>query len=36
LCKIIVLKAHGAAEQKIDDTNDSFYEELEQFLKSFS
>jgi hypothetical protein len=32
LCKIIVLNAHGAAEEKIDDTKDNFYEELEQLF----
>jgi len=35
LCKIVVLNAHEPAEEKIDGTEDSFYEELEQFL-SFS
>jgi hypothetical protein len=35
LCKIIVLNAHEPGEEKIEDTKNSFYEELEQFL-SFS
>ena len=32
LCKVIVLNAHEPAEEIIDDTEDRFYEELEQFF----
>jgi exonuclease III len=35
LCKTIVLNAHEPAEEKSDDTKDSFYEELEQFFNNF-
>jgi len=35
-CKIIVLNVHVPSEEKSDDSKDSFYEELEQFFKSFS
>jgi len=29
-CNIIVLNVHSSSEEKIDDSKDSYYEELEQ------
>jgi len=34
-CHIIVLNVHAPSEEKGDDSNDSFYEELEQVLDHF-
>ena len=35
-CNIIVLNVYAPNEDKSDDSNDSFYEELEQVLDHFS
>jgi hypothetical protein len=35
-CNIIVLNVHAPTEDKIDDINDRFYEELEQVSDKFS
>jgi exonuclease III len=35
-CDIIVLNVHAPAEDKRDDTKDSFYEELERVFNQFS
>jgi len=35
LSNIIVLNVHEPNEEKIDDSKDSFYDELEQFSKIF-
>ena len=35
-CSIIFLNVHAPREERSDDSNDSFYEELEQFFLSFS
>jgi hypothetical protein len=34
-CNVFVLSAHAAREKKPDDTNDSFYEELELVFHHF-
>ena len=34
-CNIIVLNVHAPSEEKIDDSKDSFYEELEQVFHHF-
>jgi hypothetical protein len=34
-CNIIVLNVHAPTEDKIDDTKDSFYEELERVFDKF-
>ena len=34
-CNIIVLNVHALSEDKCDDSKDSFYKELEQFLIIF-
>jgi hypothetical protein len=35
-CNIIVLNMHAPTKEKNDDSKDSFYEELEQGVRSFS
>jgi hypothetical protein len=34
-CDIIILNVHAPTEDKIDDINDRFYEELEQVFDKF-
>ena len=34
-CNIIVLNVHAPSEEKIDDSNDSLYDELEQVIVIF-
>ena len=34
-CKIIVLNVHASSEEKSDDSEESFYEELEQVFDHF-
>jgi hypothetical protein len=34
-CDIIVLNVHAPTEDKCDDTNDSFYEELDNVIDQF-
>ena len=34
-CNIIVLNVHASSEEKRDDSNDSFYQELEPVLDHF-
>ena len=34
-CNIIVSNVHAPSEEKIDDSEDCFYEELDQVLKHF-
>ena len=34
-CNIIVLHEHATSEEKSDEANDSFYEELEQVFENF-
>jgi len=36
LCNIIVQNVHAPREEKIDDSKEGFYEELEQVFLSFS
>jgi len=35
-CNVIVLNVHAPSEEKSEDLKDSFYEDLEQFILSFS
>jgi len=34
-CNIVVLNAHASSEEKTNDSNDSFYEKLEQVFDNF-
>ena len=34
-CNVVVLNAHAAREEKTDDSNDSFYDELELVFDHF-